>query len=66
MARPASLNKTGNFHVEECHGGYVLVFEYKGKKKYLSNNLSRQGLFYQKRKLQREFNFFCRLMELDV
>ena len=66
MARPAALNKTGNFHVEERRGDYVLVFEYKGIKKDLSNNLSRQGLFYQKRKLQREFDFFRRLMDIDV
>lgn len=69
MARPASLNKTGNFHVEERHGDYILVFEYNGKKKELYNHfnhLSRQGLYYQKRKLQREFDFFRRLMDIDV
>lgn len=67
MCRPKRLNYSGNFHVVEDYGEYVLEFQYKGIKKKLNyDNLSRQGLFYKKRKLQREFDFFCRLMDLDV
>ena len=79
MARPRALNKTGHFHVEgEPSTGYSLVFEYgKIKKiictssKYLKKEpfykpLTRQGFFYRKRKLEKEFEFFADLLNIDV
>lgn len=67
MSRPRSLNYNGNFHVEDVGGGeFKLVFEFKGIKKTLPYGMSRQDLFYQKRKLQKDFEFFCNLMNIDV
>ncbi len=67
MSRPRRLNYNGNFHVIDYYGQYRLEFEYKGKKKILPYDaMSRQGLFYKKRKLQKDFEFFCDIMDIDV